>query len=195
MNYRKSVQPTSDRTPIGFVAYPYAGDVPEIFRNAIKEINQGQAVGLISWEDTKVDGNIVIDVIVEHIRKADFFIADLTGINPNVLFELGFAIATNKRIWLLIDNSITRAREDFQDLGLLTTVGYVDYSNSKQLVTKFYKTRPYEELNATIFDRHIKGDSVRDLVPSGILYLKSLYDTEPSIKISKRIIDSNVRKP
>jgi hypothetical protein len=119
MAYHKSVEPTSSHTPIGFVAYPYAGDVPEIFRNAIKEINQGQAVNLISWEDTKVDGKIVIDVIFDHIRSADFFIADLTGINPNVLFELGFAIARNKRIWLLIDNSITRAREDFQDLGNL----------------------------------------------------------------------------
>jgi hypothetical protein len=194
MNNSTSVKSTSDQIPTGFVAYPYAGDIPEIFRNAIKEINQGQAVNLVSWEDTKVDGSIVIDVIFDHIRNADFFVADLTGINPNVLFELGFAIARNKRIWLLIDNSITRARDDFQDLGLLTTVGYVDYSNSKQLITKFYKARPYEELNDTIFDRHIKGDSVRDLAPSGILYLKSLYDTEPSIKISKRIIDSNVRK-
>jgi hypothetical protein len=63
MNDHKSITPTSDRTPMGFVAYPYAGDIPEIFRNAIKEINQGQAVSLISWEDTKVDGKIVIDVL------------------------------------------------------------------------------------------------------------------------------------
>jgi hypothetical protein len=81
MNNPTSVEPTSDRTPRGFVAYPYAGDIPEIFRNAIKEINQGQTVNLVSWEDTKVDGSIVIDVIFDHIRTADFFVADLTGIN------------------------------------------------------------------------------------------------------------------
>ena len=61
-----------------------------------------------------MDGKIVIDVICDHIRQTNFFIADLTEINPNVLFELGYAIAKNKRIWTLIDRSITRAREDFK---------------------------------------------------------------------------------
>src|ERR1700733_6028524 len=174
MDTQQAVDGTSYGTPTGFVAYPYAGGIPEIFRNALKEINKSHAVSLTSWEDTKVDGKIVIDIIVDQIDKAELFVADLTGINPNVLFELGFAIARNKRIWLLVDNSITRAREDFQDLRLLTTVGSVDYSNSTQVVTKFFKARPYEELNATIFDRHIKASLGSELAPSGMLYLKSL---------------------
>lgn len=194
MDTQRAIDGASYGTPTGFVAYPNAGGIPEIFRNALKEINKSHAVNLISWEDTKVDGKIVIDIIVDQIEKAELFVADLTGINPNVLFELGFAIARNKRLWLLVDNSITRAREDFQDLGLLTTVGYVDYSNSTQVVNKFFKARPYEELNATIFDRHIKASLGSELAPSGMLYLKSLYDTEPSIKLSKRILDSNLRK-
>jgi hypothetical protein len=179
--------------PVGFAAYPSGGQIPELFRNAIREINKTRTVGLESWEDTKVDGKLVIDVIFDHIKAAEFFVADLTGINPNVLFELGYAIARNKRVWLLIDRSITRARDDFQDLGLLTTLGYTDYSNSTQLVSKFFKVKPYEELTSTIFDRHIKSSLAPDVAPSGVLYLKSLYDTEPSIKISKRILDSPVR--
>jgi hypothetical protein len=185
---------SSYSAPLGFAAYPSGPHIPEVFRNALREINKSQTVNLVSWEETKVEGKIVIDVILDQIKRADFFIADLTGINPNVLFELGFAIARNKRIWVLIDKSITRAREDFQDLGLLTTVGYADYSNSAQLISKFFKAKPYEELTSTIFDKHIKASLGAEIAPSGVLYLKSLYDTEPSIKISKRILDSNLRK-
>lgn len=194
MEPQQNLEIGSYSAPVGFAAFPSGGHIPEVFRNALREINNTRSVSIISWEETKVDGKLVIDVILDHINKADFFISDLTGINPNVLFELGYAIAKNKRIWLLIDTSITRAREDFQDLGLLTNVGYSDYSNSTQFVSKFFKAKPYEELAATIFDRHIKASLAPDVAPDGILYLKSLYDTEPSIKITKRILDSNLRK-
>jgi nucleoside 2-deoxyribosyltransferase len=148
---------SSYSAPLGFAAYPSGTHIPEVFRNAIREINKSQQVNLVSWEENKVEGKIVIDVVLDQIKRADFFVADLTGINPNVLFELGFAIARNKRIWVLIDKSITRAREDFQDLGLLTTVGYADYSNSAQQISKFFKAKPYEELASTLFDKHIKA--------------------------------------
>jgi len=184
---------TSYSAPVGFAAYPSTGHIPEVFHNAIREINKTHSVNVASWEDTRVDGKIIIDVICDNIKQADFFIADLTGINPNVLFELGYAIAKNKRIWILIDKSITRAREDFNDLGLLTTVGYTDYSNSNQIVSKFFKAKPHEELTTTIFDRHIKASLSSDLAPNGILYLKSLYDTEPDIKISQRVRESPLR--
>src|SRR5579859_4282070 len=99
---------TSYSAPVGFAAYPSTGPIPEVFHNAIREINKTRSIEIVSWEDTRVDGKVIIDVICDHIRQADFFIADLTGINPNVLFELGYAIAKNKRIWTLIDRSITR---------------------------------------------------------------------------------------
>lgn len=194
MDAQQTIDSGSYAPPLGFAAYPSGGHIPEIFYNAVRDINKSHMVKIVPWEDTKVDGKLVVDVIFDHIRKSNFFVADVTGINPNVLFELGFAIAKNKRIWLLIDKSISRAKEEFQDFGLLTTVGYTDYSNSDQFVSRFFKEKPFEELNATIFDRHIKASLGSEVIsPRGILYLKSLYDTEPSIKISKRILDSNLR--
>jgi hypothetical protein len=184
---------TEYKAPVGFAAYPSAGHIPEVFRNGAKEINKTHTVKIVLWEETKVDGKLVIDVILDNINRADFFMADLTGTNPNVLFELGYAIAKNKHVWILIDTSITRAREDFQELGLLSTIGYTDYSNSSQIVSKFFKSKPYEELATTIFDRHIKSSLFTDVASNGVLYMKSLYDTEPSIKISKRMLDSPVR--
>lgn len=177
--------------PTAFVAYPSTPHIAEVFRNAIKEINKSNNVVLKSWEDSKVDGKVIISVILDNIRKSDLFCADLTEINPNVLFELGYAIARSRRTWLLLDNSIQNAKKDFEELGLLTTVAYATYSNSDQLVKKFYKSNPHEDLSATILDsfRESLATSQR---PAGILYLKSNVDNEPSIQISKRIQSSNV---
>src|SRR5712692_3303668 len=89
--------------PAAFVAYPSTPNIAEVFRTAIKEINKSNIVVLNSWEDSKVDGKVIINVILENIKKSDLFCADLTEINPNVLFELGYAIARSRRTWLLLD--------------------------------------------------------------------------------------------
>lgn len=47
----------------------------------------------------------IIDNMMELIRDADICIADVTGGNPNVMFEIGYAYALNKPVILLIQNS------------------------------------------------------------------------------------------
>ena len=39
--------------------------------------------------------------IVRHIERSDFIIMDITGQNPNVLWELGFCRALGKHIVVL----------------------------------------------------------------------------------------------
>lgn len=39
------------------------------------------------------------------IKQADFVIADITGQNPNVLFELGLAVASKKLVLLVSQDS------------------------------------------------------------------------------------------
>src|SRR3954447_13562073 len=66
--------------------------------------------------------------------RARCSLADLTSLNPNVLFELGYAVAQHKRTWLLLDTSVTAAKADFNELRLLSTVGYKRYTNSEDVV-------------------------------------------------------------
>jgi hypothetical protein len=73
----------------------------------------------------------------------------------------------------------------------MTTVAYPTYTNSDQLVKKFYKSTPHEDLSATILDSFRESLST-SLRPEGILYLKSNVDNEPSVAISKRLQPSNV---
>ena len=100
-----------------FFAYPSKPpSIPETIKTAIKEINSSSLCKIKSWEECRVGGKIVIDVICREINEADIFCADLTGSNPNVMFELGYAIARKKRIWVILDTSIEESEKNFEQL-------------------------------------------------------------------------------
>jgi hypothetical protein len=173
--------------PNGFVAYPsHPPLLVETIRAGIKEINKGNRVFLKSWEDCKVGGKVVVEELCNSIDHADLFCADLTDLNANVMFELGYAIAKNKRIWLLLDATFPASKTQFEQLRILTTIGYARYCNSEELSSKFYKDEPYADLQNTIFEQAIRPN-LTPVVGQKIFYLKSLHDTEASIKITKRI--------
>lgn len=93
-----------------FVAYPSsAQDRAETIETAIDELNNGGAIEVFGWKQLKIGGRLVIGTICDEIKRCEVFIADITGLNPNVLFELGYAIAQKKRVWLLLNSHIERA--------------------------------------------------------------------------------------
>ena len=58
------------------------------------------------WTDMNVGGKRLVDTILRHIDRTDVFACDLTYPNPNVSFELGYAIGRFKRIWISLNASI-----------------------------------------------------------------------------------------
>jgi hypothetical protein len=77
-----------------FVAYPSSPvDRAELIERAIETIQSGGVVDIIGWKSLRVSGRVIITTICDEIKKRDVFIADVTRLNPNVLFELGYAIA------------------------------------------------------------------------------------------------------
>lgn len=170
-----------------FFAYP--SDPPslgETIRNAIHEINKGGRVLIKSWEECKVGGKVVIEEICREIAEARIFCADLTGMNANVMFELGYAIAKGRRIWLALDTSFVDSKAHFEQLRVLTTIGHAKYCNSKELMQGFYKDEPYSDVDNTVFEKAIRP-SLGPTVGQKALYLKSRHDTEASIRISQMV--------
>ncbi|MEI9476678.1 MAG: hypothetical protein WCO26_08890 [Deltaproteobacteria bacterium] len=181
------------KIPRGFFAYPSTpATIPEAVSTATKEVNRSQLVLIKTWEKCRVGGKLIMQEICKEIDVSDLFCADLTGINANVMFELGYAIARNKRIWLILDPTLTESRNEFNQLKLLTTIGYAEYINSHDIAKSFYKDRPYEDLLETILEKSIKPNlsPIQDQI---ILYLKSRHDTEASNRLTKRIQTSNIR--
>jgi hypothetical protein len=74
-----------------FVAYssnPPA--LAETIETAITKISEGDVVTIHGWKSLAVGGKYIITEICRAIDDSDLFIADLTGLNHNVLFELGY---------------------------------------------------------------------------------------------------------
>jgi hypothetical protein len=170
-----------------FVAYPSTpAALTETVEEAIKSLQWGMVVDIVGWKSTSTSGKFVMTEICKAIDERDIFICELTNLNHNVLFELGYAIARNKRIWVILDPSIEQSKVDYEKFKLLTTIGYAPYQNSREIVDAFYAGRPYEDTENTLFKTAIEsviGDRDR-LV---LLYLKSGIETEASIKLSRLI--------
>ena len=170
--------------PKAFFAYPSSRPT---LRDAVLEatyrLNASGNVDIKTWEECRISGKLVINSICEAIDKADLFFADLTGLNANVMFELGYAIASDKRIWLILDSSFATDKNSFEQLKVLTTIGYVDCSNSQGIIRGFYKERPFTDLENTIFRTVIQPN----LKPGGyqsILHLKSKHENEAAMRVS-----------
>jgi nucleoside 2-deoxyribosyltransferase len=62
-------------------------------------------VEAIRLEDLPATSHSVFESIRGCLNDADFVIADLTGHNPNVMWEVGFAQALNKPVLLLVNEA------------------------------------------------------------------------------------------
>jgi hypothetical protein len=180
------MEPQADSRTSGFIAFASGNPaLAESLDSAAERIRESAVADVITWQSLNIGGKILIGAICEAIEDRQVFIADLTVLNPNVLFELGFAIARKKRIWLILDDSQARSRPDFERFELLTTIGYRGYSNSSDIVRSFFADQPYTSLEKTIYN-DIFDVPVRH-PPSKLLYLKSAIETDASIRMSRRV--------
>src|SRR4029077_17441257 len=129
----------------------------ESIEQPIYELHGGGVVDIIGWKRLAVGGRVVISAICDEIKRRQVFLADVTGLNPNVLFELGYAIAHRKRVWLLLNTRIERKKVEFDRFQLLTTVGYANYNNSKDIVDRFYREEPYKNLDQNLYDELLRA--------------------------------------
>ena len=79
-----------------FVMMPFAESFDPIFET-VKDV-ASEAVGEANFEcywlkDVRAAGRVTDD-IVDGLAEATFCVADLTGDNPNVMWETGFAMAS-----------------------------------------------------------------------------------------------------
>ena len=175
--------------PQAFFAYsstqPTLG---EPIQTAVHELNAAKHVNIKTWEECNIGGKFVIDTICAAIDEASLFLADLTGLNANVMFELGYAIARKKRIWLIFDESYEDENKMFDQLKVLTTIGYVPCCNSEDIVSGFYANNPVTDINNTIFHTAIEPN----LRPGGyqrIFYLKSQHENQAAMRMSRLLQD------
>ena len=176
--------------PKCFVAYPSAPVArAETVESVIETISRTGVVDIKGWRSISPGGRPIISRIFEEIRDCKCFIADLTGLNPNVLFELGYAVAHRKRIWLLLDVAIEKAKLEFDRFQLFTTVGYQGASNSEKIVKGFFADQPYAD-DTNLCDELL--DRAKKPTRPTILYLKAQTATEASNRLSRQVVTAEI---
>ena len=121
---------------ICFVLMPFGGEFDSIYKCCIQV-----AMTELSWICARADeihqASEIIDQIWENILRSDLVIADLTGRNPNVFYELGYAHALNKNT-ILLTKSIEDVPFDLRHRRLVSYLGTsAGYQNLKSELSKY----------------------------------------------------------
>lgn len=172
-------------------------DQSETLIRAANSISEEHDIDIVPWTDLDIGGTIMVNRICGAIAKSDLFICDLTYLNHNVLFELGYAIGQRKRIWVLLNNSIDDAAIGYRRFSVLSTLGYVPYQNSKHVVQQFSASLPHLT-PYTFFSEQIEQQlvateqSLRTTDIRALLYLQSPTSTDASMALSRELFHSKL---
>jgi hypothetical protein len=152
----------------------------------------GSLVEVCSWKDLQVTGKFLIDEICAAINKCDLFVCDLTTLNRNVLFELGYAISANKKVWISLNTTVPEAVKNYKKVSPLSAIGYEPYQNSHQLIERFFSDTPYEDLDSTLFRSMMASLMYAQSRSPTLLYLMSELKTEASVHLTRRLEDNPI---
>lgn len=119
----------------GFYAYSsQPSDVGQCIERAVEECNRAQSdINVKTWTQLDIIGHFISTEVLKGIDEADFFLADITSLNFNVTYEIGYAIGKSKRILLTKNKSIDKSDLRIEEVGIFDTLGYKEYQNSSEL--------------------------------------------------------------
>ena len=166
------MQSTSPK-PFVFVLMPFGSSFDDVYQFGIKAACQ-DAETYCERLDEQIFHENMLDRIYNQISKADIVIADMSGRNPNVFYEVGYAHALGKIVILLTNNGddipfdlkhyphLIYAREKLSSLktALFDKVNYFRKTRGAQKKfqpnLKFYINHTELVNNAIIFSTYIE---------------------------------------
>ena len=153
----------------------------DAIKRAIVDFNSHQkTINAVSWEDLKKSGSFIDKEILQHIRECSYFACDLTYLNHNVLFELGYAIALNKNIFIFLNEDIENAKSNYLNF-FLKNIKYTSFKNSKDILSKLQ--------NKEFSNEHIKSAIPNDILneENDIFYLENDSESQATIDLNEYI--------
>lgn len=100
--YRARIKQTGQ--PFVFVLMPFREEHFVIYERTVKPTLEGLGCHVEHAKDAHTVERIV-DAIYSQIARAQFIVADTTGKNPNVFYEIGYAHALGKKVILLVQDA------------------------------------------------------------------------------------------
>lgn len=151
---------------------------------AARELAEETGNSWRTWHDLDVGGRVIFCEICKAIRGATTVYADVTTLNFNLLFEIGFCIGLGMSVQPIRDATYSPDRRTFDGLGLLDTVGYLDFTNVGQLKARVLGSGSDASLG------RLPQKSYTD---TPLYVIKSSIETEGSIRILSALKKSPLR--
>jgi len=107
-----------------FVVMPFASEFQDVYILGIREV--AEKLGFVVERADDIEHNAsILEIIQDNIRDSRAIIGDITGRNPNVFYEIGYAHALNKPI-ILIGKKGGPIPFDVQSVNLILYESIVD---------------------------------------------------------------------
>ena len=106
-------------------------DISNVIREAVHDSNNE----FFSISEVKLSEDRIVDNFYKEIEKADLVIADISGQNPNVLFELGIAKSLKKPVILIAQEGSLMSAMDT----LLTGSYFLFYDRNRLRDSLYYR--------------------------------------------------------
>jgi hypothetical protein len=138
----------------------------------------------LGWKMLPISGQMIFCEICKAARNSATIVCDVTTLNFNVLFELGFSIGLGLPVLPIRDSTYQINRQLFASLGLLDTLGYIDFPNSGHLGEQIISRMPGVALPETPPRIH------RD---TPIYLLRGPIETEGALQVGSTLKKSGLR--
>jgi hypothetical protein len=118
-----------------FFAYPSTPPiVSETIEQAIENLRSKSGITAVrSWRETDIAGRFIAEQVLSNISEKTVLVADVTQLNFNVAYEIGFALAKGKRVVLTRHKGVMPSRPLVSEVGIFDVIGYLEYENAAQL--------------------------------------------------------------
>jgi hypothetical protein len=118
-----------------FFAYPAApAQLGETIERALAQLRaMKDDLAITPWTALDIAGHFISDEVELKVEQVGFFVADITFLNFNVVYELGYAIGLGKRVFTVRNRSFQEVHPSVKDVGLFDNLGYREYTNSDEL--------------------------------------------------------------
>jgi hypothetical protein len=146
----------------------------------------------ITWRDLRTEGKTIFCGICKAIVSSSYLVCDITTLNFNLLFEIGYVFGLGKPFIPVFDTTYGHNKKMLAKIGLLDTIAYRTFLNSADLEEAVKGGAPVATLQ-----RSSNIDTFRP-----IYYLKTPLDTGGSLRITSilkkswfrfRVYDPNER--
>lgn len=135
-----------------FLAYPSSPTtIGFTITGGCELVNERLGINSVTtWEESDIVGQFIAKGVANEIDSCDVLVADITRLNFNVTYEIGYAIGREKRILLTKNRSVEEGRPTINQVGIYDTITFLTYENSEELFDILRDTSKAKSLSTTV---------------------------------------------